>query len=295
MPITVTCSCGSSYDLRDEFASRTLRCPKCGGTIQAPAADAIPIIEGDPAFARDKFLLRQKAVAINEKYYVWDEQGQNILFIERPAHLGRTLLALFAGIVTAAVVGVALGVPSSMLPSEELRVAGGIATAVIAIAALLAVVIVIFPKRHMTIYRDDTRQERLLEIIQVNKVQLINAHFEVRDTGGQVLAKARKNYLYNLIRRRWHVMNPDGSMLCLAMEDSIVLSLLRRLLGPMFGLLRTNFIIVEPGTDNIIGEFNRKFTLLDRYVLDMSADTAHQIDRRIALALGALLDTGEKR
>jgi len=40
---------------------------------------------------------------------------------------------------------------------------------------------------------------------------------------------------------------------------------------------------------------NRKFTILDRYVLDLTVDKEHRLDRRIALALGILLDTGERR
>jgi hypothetical protein len=35
--------------------------------------------------------------------------------------------------------------------------------------------------------------------------------------------------------------------------------------------------------------------LLDRYVLDLSADTARAFDRRVAVALGIMLDTGERR
>lgn len=75
----------------------------------------------------------------------------------------------------------------------------------------------------------------------------------------------------------------------------MILSLLRRFIGPLYGILRTNFIIVRPHDEQVIGEFNRKFTILDRYVLDMSADPEHYLDRRIALALGVLLDTGERR
>jgi hypothetical protein len=45
----------------------------------------------------------------------------------------------------------------------------------------------------------------------------------------------------------------------------------------------------------VIGEFNRKFTILDRYVLDLTADPGRNLDRRIALALGVMLDTGERR
>jgi len=45
----------------------------------------------------------------------------------------------------------------------------------------------------------------------------------------------------------------------------------------------------------VIGEFKRKFTILDRYVLDMSGDPQRLMDRRVALALGVMLDTGERR
>jgi len=74
-----------------------------------------------------------------------------------------------------------------------------------------------------------------------------------------------------------------------------VLSLLRRIIGPFLGFLRTNFVLVRGADAEIFGEFNRKFTLLDRYVLDLSADPARTFDRRIAVALGVMLDTGERR
>jgi hypothetical protein len=48
-------------------------------------------------------------------------------------------------------------------------------------------------------------------------------------------------------------------------------------------------------TGEVFGEFNRKFTLLDRYVLDLSLDPDRTFDRRFALALGVMLDTGERR
>ena len=78
-----------------------------------------------------------------------------------------------------------------------------------------------------------------------------------------------------------------------------MLALLRRVLGPLFGsffgLLRTNFIILRADGEDVVGEFNRKFTILDRYALDLKADAARTLDRRVALALGVMLDTGERR
>jgi len=117
----------------------------------------------------------------------------------------------------------------------------------------------------------------------------------MNDSEGNCLARFRKKFLYNIIRKRWYCFDPEGSLLCIAKEESIILSLLRRILGNFFGLLRVNFIILRGNSDNIIGEFNRKFTLLDRYVLDMTNDSGNDIDRRIAIALGVLLDTGERR
>jgi hypothetical protein len=65
----------------------------------------------------------------------------------------------------------------------------------------------------------------------------------------------------------------------------------------MFGLLRTNFIILAgDGSDRReLGQFNRKFTLFDSYVLNMSTDPEQTIDRRLAVAIGVMLDTGERR
>ena len=300
MPVVVTCRCGESYSLKDEFAGRLVRCPRCGESLRAPEAAAAaegqppgPPQAGDPAFRRDRFLLRQKHLAISEKYAVWDEEGKPLLFVERPAHLARNLLALLAGLaaggLAAAVVGLLLhllfGVPA-------LTAVGAVAGF---LAALVPVGLALSVKRHVTFYRDSTKQERLLEILQDRKVQLVRATYTVNSADGELLARLHKNYLYNVIRKRWYCYGPDGSVLCVAKEDSLILSLLRRFLGVFFGILRTNFIILEGTTRNVIGEFNRKFTILDRYVLDVSADRKGCLDRRIALALGVMLDTGERR
>jgi hypothetical protein len=42
MPITVTCACGQSYLIREEFAGQRVQCPSCSQmpTIPAPAVGA---------------------------------------------------------------------------------------------------------------------------------------------------------------------------------------------------------------------------------------------------------------
>lgn len=295
MPVLVTCECGTSYDLKDEFAGKLVKCPNCGRPARAPAA--VATATDDPAFDRDTFLLRQQLLKISEKYDVGDEQGNKIIFVERPAHLLRNLGALLAGAAVLFGGMVALtALPSSTTQSPVMAWLVVIGMLVILVGAF-ALGIAISAKRHVTFYRDESKRERLLDILQDKKFQPIMMTYTVRDARGRPLARLGKNLLFNFIRKRWYVWapGPDRRLQFLAKEDSVILSLLRRFLGPLFGLLRTNFIFLPAGTEDVIGEFKRKFTILDRYVLDMTADPQRLMDRRIALALGVMLDTGERR
>src|SRR5256886_17572606 len=83
--------------------------------------------------------------------------------------------------------------------------------------------------------------------------------YTVRDARGRPLARLAKNWLYNAIRKRWYVYAPDGRLLFLAKEDSAILSLLRRFLGPLFGLLRTNFFFLPAGTVHVLSGFQTTF------------------------------------
>jgi len=54
MPIRLTCpSCSATLSVKDEYAGRAVKCPKCGGVIPAsqPAAPAAPAAAPPPAKA----------------------------------------------------------------------------------------------------------------------------------------------------------------------------------------------------------------------------------------------------
>jgi uncharacterized protein YxjI len=295
MALSVQCQCGNTYDLKDEYAGRLVRCPKCQAVSRAERSAYTPMSQADPVFDRDIFLLRQKHLAINEKYTVSDESGTPIVYVERPAHLLRNLLALLVGAAAAMAIfsifvagATALG--KGALPAAVVLIGGAAAFVTLAVVGSAA-----SKKRHITFYRDEAKRERLLEILQDRKLQIIIATFTVRDARGQPIACLRKNYLYNIFRKRWEIRTLAGQVAFVAKEDSIILSLLRRVLGPMYGLLRTNFIIVGPDGRSVLGEFQRKMTILDRYALDVKRDRQRKLDRRLALALAVMLDTGERR
>jgi hypothetical protein len=279
MTIVVTCTCGRSLPLRNELAGELIRCPACGGTIDVPTVS----LQADPVFDRDRFLLRQRVLSIAEAYDVRGDDDLPLLFVRRPAHLLWNLLAILVGLVVFVVVGFAGAVVGAAFVLTSL--------------ATIAAVVAISPKRHVYFHRDPKSKETLLEIHQDSKLMPFRPRYTLVCPREGPLARFSKNIFVSLLRKRWWCHDLEGNPICTAYEDSLILSLLRRLLGPMYGLLRTNYVIVggDHADGERIGEFNRKLTILDRYVLDLTADPTRTLDRRIALALGVMLDTGDRR
>ena len=202
----------------------------------------------NPKFDRDKFLVNQKRMSFKEKYYVYDEDGGELFYVERPFKL--------------------LG------------------------------------RRNITIFEDDSKQSPILLITQDHYWEVLRREYTVADADGQVIAKFSRNNLKSLFRRGWDVMSPDGVVIARAKEDSAVLAAVRRIIdfipfvNLLGGIIKTDFHFLRPdefGNETKIGSFNRRISLFDKYVLNLSEDPERYLDRRAALALGILLDTGEKR
>lgn len=298
--VVVACPCGEVYELKPEFAGRLLECPVCGRHLRAaggPGFARRTPVDVDPAFDRDLFLLRERVLSIRSKYEVWTEDGRPILYVERPTYLFWTLLAYLLATIAATMV-VAWAARAAARSGETVGALLALAAYGLAAVVFLVVSMSARPLRHVTVYRDDSRREVLLRVLQDQRIAFVNRSYTVIGPTGALLARLRKNYLHNVFRKRWYVETLGGQKVAMAIEDSIVLSLLRRVLGSFFGILRTNFVLVHlggPAAGTVFGELNRKFTLFDRYVLDLSGDPERELDRRVAVALGVMLDTGEGR
>jgi uncharacterized protein YxjI len=294
MAIAFQCQCGARYEMRDQDAGMQVRCPACMNVMLVPGvASAV-----DPLFSLPRLGVKQKKLAISECYYIRDEQERVLAFAVRPRYVFRNLLSAGA-CVAVIVLGLALSIAlMSLLLGDKPGAIGVILLFIGAFGSVIAgIALAIFlsPKRHLTFYRDEQKNHPFLEVLQDSKFQPIVATYTVRIPDGSVIGHFRKNYLYNFFRKQWQVLGPGGELVAMAKEDSILLSVLRRFLGSLYGILRTNFILVRGDSEQVIGEFNRKFTLFDSYVLDLSADVGHVLDRRVALGLGVMLDTGERR
>jgi hypothetical protein len=291
--VTVACPCGEVYELKPEYAGRLLECPVCGRHLRAGRSPAPRVASPgvDRAFDRDVFLLRERVLTITSKYEVWGEDATPILYVERPTYPLRTVFAYVAGALAAFLV---LGWTARAAGREAVDALLADLGYGLALATFVVVSMSLRPRRHVTVFRDESRGETLLRVLQDQRVAVLVRTYTVTTGDGTVLARLRKHYAHNLLRKRWSIEGPEGGVIALAVEESIVLSLLRRVVGPLFGVLRTNFLFRGPDGE-VLGEFNRKFTLFDRYVLDLTADAERTLDRRVALATGVMLDSGERR
>lgn len=120
----------------------------------------------------------------------------------------------------------------------------------------------------------------------------------------EVLAVFNRHWVHSLIREKWTIRDPRTSEeLVTVTARSLLVSLIRNLRWlPLLGafdffiqFIRLQWDFLDRKTNKKIGFFDRKFTIGDNYILDFSEDTENILDPRVALALGIILDTAEKR
>lgn len=256
--------------------------------MSAPAP-AFPV--GDPAapYRFDILHVRQKLLTIAQRYIVEDEWGFPRFFVVRPPRLRlNILLGIAALVLNYLVLGLALAavfIYRDLLAAVLVYMAGPILVGVA--VRLLA------PYRDIRVYADEAEQAPLLLITQDTKIAL-RSRYTLYEADGTEVARFERDNLASVLRRSWLATTPAGEPICRVAEDNWFKALLRRYLGPMYGLLRTNFV-VELEDGSIIGKYDRQLTLLDQYTLDLRDDRSRLLDRRVALALSILLDSAESR
>ena len=157
----------------------------------------------------------------------------------------------------------------------------------------------------ITIYDDDARSAVALVIRQDHGYAALKRTYTLLDPATETpIAHFLRDNIKSLFRRAWTISDPGGNVIAAAREDTAWLAAVRRVIefipfvSILMGLVRTNFQIFmtsSEGEETHAGSFNRKFSIHDKYALDLKDDAARRLDRRIALALGILLDTGEAR
>ena len=147
-------------------------------------------------------------------------------------------------------------------------------------------------KCQFSIWNDDTKTHKLLSLTQ-DRFAFMSYEFTLADENGQTIGYFKRNGWLSMLRRTWKVYNAQNQEIAEAHEDSWWKAIVRRV-SDLGAFLRTNFEIIR--SDGApVGMFIRKFTLTDKYVLDLTSDPQLTFDRRIGVGLAVLLDNLERR
>ncbi|MDK2972824.1 MAG: hypothetical protein PWP23_2579 [Candidatus Sumerlaeota bacterium] len=240
-------------------------------------------------FDYDELHVRQRVFTLSEKYEFTDAYGQPRFFVVRPPRLALTMaLAAVIGILR---IGILILVVSMLMKGGSFGI--GIGILIVTNFLLNLTFVLAAPYRHIQVYADESEAWRLMTITQDNKLGLTR-DYTIYDCFGEEVARLRRHTIWSIFRASWLAETPSGQPITRVREDSLLRALLRRYLGPLYGILRTNFNFEYPdGT--IYGKFDRKLTLTDQYLLDLRGDPDRLVDRRVTLAASILLDTGERR
>lgn len=147
-------------------------------------------------------------------------------------------------------------------------------------------------RSNIHVYDGDAKNNELLTIHD-KAILDFNATFEVRDSSTQeLIGSLKRKGFSSILRRKWLIRDNLGQNMGQVYEDSAFKAFVRRFV-PFGKIVKTDFVIEKGGRE--VGKFIRKLSIQDRYVLDMTLDNPRTLDRRMAIAIGILLDSAEKR
>jgi hypothetical protein len=270
--------------------------------VSAQGTDKISLPhEYNSRFCAQNYLIKQPFFQIlKEGYEIASEDGKETYEAERPRRHFRSFLsriagffALFSTYVFAVVMSMFLFAPR--LESVVVFVMIVFGSFLPSIAAYVLVAKALAPKRHLTLREKmlvpvGQSAPPLLTVSPTSGLFLFNSVYRIHDSKGAHLATFKKNYLESVFRTKWHAYGPNGAYLFTAIEDSLIMALLRRffVLGWYIPL---QFKFEKRGAKSF-GNFVRRYSALDKYDLNFNPAAA---DGWLMVATALLLDTGENR
>lgn len=240
---------------------------------------------------RETYHVRQQVFSLAQEYTLSRGETQPVCYATRSRYYLRSL-GIAAIVLSAIILSLIVFLRQSTDNMSGFLILGECA---VILTAAIAMAVYITPRRHILFYSDEARTNKIWSVNQDTKIQLIHNHYSVKTAAGTLIGKFHKNQFTDFLRKKWTCYDEHGNVLFLAYEDSIIIALLRRVLKNFFGLLRMHFVFTAPGGGSIFADFNRDFSLRDRYTLKFIPTDQSLPDGRLLLAMAVILDTGERR
>lgn len=156
-------------------------------------------------------------------------------------------------------------------------------------------------KEDIRFYTDASKTQELLRIKARQRFDP-RATYDITDEAGAKIGEITKVFGASLLRSTFRVNDAAGQELFISTEKSMPIALTRRAVGfipyveNVANWLPIPYHCVFKRGEEILGENRRQIgKLRDIYTIDMSADSARTIDRRLVLALAVGQDALQAR
>jgi uncharacterized protein YxjI len=151
------------------------------------------------------------------------------------------------------------------------------------------------------VFADESKTSAIFTV-QARQVIDLGARYDIKTPDGQLLGVVGKRFGQSILRSTWEIFAPgkEAKALFLVRERSAALAVVRRLwsflpiLGdiPFFVRYHFDFIAAD---DQVVGSYSKTTTLLDHYELSVTDPAAAQLDWRVFVAIGIMLDALQSR
>jgi uncharacterized protein YxjI len=156
-------------------------------------------------------------------------------------------------------------------------------------------------KEDIRFYTDDSKGQELMRIKARQRFDP-RARYDVTGPDGTKIGEIQKMFGASLIRSTYEIFPANGGDPLVARERNLAVALFRRLVGfvPYIGNfadwlpIAYHFDFLRDG--EVVGIHERKrWSLRDRYTIDLSADSERTVDRRLVLAIAVGMDALQAR
>lgn len=159
-------------------------------------------------------------------------------------------------------------------------------------------------KEKVQFYTDETKST-LAFTMRAEKVLDIHGKFLVEDAEGNYIGGFKKDFGQSLAVSTWHVLDGQDKHLFTVSESNRTIAVLRRFLQfvPIIGdiaeivmaFFRYHFNYERPGTDEVVGKYEKTTLFRDNYLLSMTDNAMAEVDWRVLAAMSVALDALQGR
>jgi uncharacterized protein YxjI len=150
----------------------------------------------------------------------------------------------------------------------------------------------------VTVWKTEAK-DAVLFTITAEKLLDVHGRYFIRDGEGRDIGYLRKNFRASLLRSTWGVYDMSDTLLFEAKEKNLTIAIIRRIASfipidfvELLEQLPIRFYFEKAG--KLVGHHRRLRGLRDKYEIEVT-DDLKDVDRRLLLALGLLLDILQQR